>query len=127
LSLGGGGTYTPCTPPAYGTNKILTNNFQHVRLAKRFEALLRADDRFEIIGEVIMGLVCFRLKASEEANQMLLTKLNASGRIHMVPASLNDRFVIRFCVCNERAIDRDILIAYEIIKQTASIILRMFL
>ena len=68
-----------------------------------------------------------QLNPRQEANQMLLTKLNASGRIHMVPASLNDRFVIRFCVCNERAIDRDILIAYEIIKQTASIILCMFL
>uniref|UniRef100_A0A914EF78 Dopa decarboxylase n=1 Tax=Acrobeloides nanus TaxID=290746 RepID=A0A914EF78_9BILA len=111
----------------YGIEGLQKYIREHVRLAKRFEALLRADDRFEIIGEVVMGLVCFRLKASEEANQMLLTKLNASGRIHMVPASLNDRFVIRFCVCNERAIDRDILIAYEIIKQTASIILQEIL
>lgn len=67
-------------------------------MAKKFEALLRADEMFEIVGDVLMGLVCFRLKASDGINQSLLTKLNSGGRIHMVPASLCDRFVIRFCV-----------------------------
>lgn len=35
---------------------------QQVALAKEFESLVRADKRFEICAEVIMGLVCFRLK-----------------------------------------------------------------
>lgn len=70
-----------------------------------------------------MGLVCFRLKGSDEINQSLLTKLNSSGLIHMVPASLSDRFVIRFCVCHENATDHDIVTAYEIIKQMAHSIL----
>lgn len=42
----------------------------------------------------------------------------------MVPASLNDRFVIRFCVCAENAVERDINIAYDIISQTARQIIR---
>ena len=107
----------------YGVEGLQNYIREHVRLAKKFEALIRADDRFEIIGDVVLGLVCFRMKASDEANQNLLTKLNSSGRIHMVPASLSDRFVIRFCVCHEHANDRDIVIAYEIIKQTAQQIL----
>lgn len=52
-------------------------------------------------------------------NQLLLTKLNSSGCIHMVPASLNERFVIRFCVCHENTTKRDICIAYDTIKKTA--------
>lgn len=99
-----------------GLQKYIRN---HVRLAKKFEGLLRADDTFEIIGDVHVALVCFRLKGSDEINQKLLTKLNSSGRIHMVPASLNDRFVIRFCVCHEHANEHDINIAYEIIKHAA--------
>ncbi|KAI6241791.1 Aromatic-L-amino-acid decarboxylase [Aphelenchoides fujianensis] len=99
-----------------GLQKYIRN---HVRLAKKFEAMIRVDDQFEIVGDSHMGLVCFRLKGTNEANQTLLTKLNSSGRIHMVPASLSDRFVIRFCVCHEHANDHDILVAYEIIKQTA--------
>ena len=35
---------------------------EHVRLAKLFESLILADDQFEIVGDVIMGLVCFRMK-----------------------------------------------------------------
>lgn len=35
---------------------------QHVALAKEFESLVLADERFEICAEVVLGLVCFRLK-----------------------------------------------------------------
>jgi hypothetical protein len=55
-----------------------------------------------------LGLVCFRLEGSNALNQKLLSSINASGKIHMVPASLNDKFVIRFCVCRETAQDSDI-------------------
>lgn len=44
---------------------------QQVGLAKEFESLVRADKRFEICAEVIMGLVCFRLKVT-----MTLSKYN---------------------------------------------------
>ena len=54
-----------------------------------------------------MGLVCFRLKGSNALNQKLLSIINASGKLHMVPASLNDKYVIRFCVCRENATDSD--------------------
>lgn len=38
--------------------------FQHVKQAKAFEELVWNDNRFEVLGEVTMGLVCFRLKVS---------------------------------------------------------------
>jgi glutamate/tyrosine decarboxylase-like PLP-dependent enzyme len=34
-------------------------------LAKLFAELLKEDNRFEIIGDVIFGLVCFRLKVNQ--------------------------------------------------------------
>jgi len=37
-------------------------SLQQVALAKELESLVRADKRFEICAEVVMGLVCFRLK-----------------------------------------------------------------
>ena len=36
--------------------------FQHVTMALEFEKMMRKDERFEITHEVMMGLVCFRLK-----------------------------------------------------------------
>lgn len=35
-----------------------------MRLAKHFEKLVRADQRYEVTHPVTMGLVCFRLKVS---------------------------------------------------------------
>ena len=45
---------------------------------------------------------------SDELNQMLLSAINSSGKLHMVPASVNEKFVIRFCVCAQNATDDDI-------------------
>lgn len=55
-----------------------------------------------------MGLVCFRLKGSDKLNEKLLSNINASGKIHMVPASVNEQYVIRFCVNAENSTDDDI-------------------
>ncbi len=43
---------------------IYVFSLQQVALAKEFESLVRADKRFEICADVIMGLVCFRLKVT---------------------------------------------------------------
>uniref|UniRef100_A0A0K0DMJ5 Aromatic-L-amino-acid decarboxylase n=1 Tax=Angiostrongylus cantonensis TaxID=6313 RepID=A0A0K0DMJ5_ANGCA len=48
------------------------NVFKHVRLAKRMEALLQADPMFEIVGEVVMGLVCFRMRVNEESSLSII-------------------------------------------------------
>lgn len=49
-------------------HEIFMNNshplLQQVALAKEFESLVRADKRFEICAEVVLGLVCFRLKVT---------------------------------------------------------------
>lgn len=78
------------------------------------------DDRFEIVGKVTLGLVCFRLKGADILSKELLYMLNDSGQIHMIPANLNDRFVIRFCVCAEKASMDDIQQAWLIIKRAAN-------
>lgn len=44
----------------------LQNYIRHtIDLAKQFEGYVRADDRFEIVTEVTMALVCFRMKVIE--------------------------------------------------------------
>uniref|UniRef100_A0A1I8II82 Aromatic-L-amino-acid decarboxylase n=1 Tax=Macrostomum lignano TaxID=282301 RepID=A0A1I8II82_9PLAT len=48
---------------SYGIEGLQSYIRKHIRLAKQFEELVTADDRFEIVEEVLFGLVCFRLKA----------------------------------------------------------------
>ncbi|XP_076067665.1 aromatic-L-amino-acid decarboxylase-like [Oratosquilla oratoria] len=105
---------------SYGVEGLQKYIREHCRLAKRFEDHVRKDPHFEISAPVHLGLVCFRLKGENEASRQLLADINASGKLFMVPASLNNKFVIRFCVCAENATDHDIDLAWDIIQQFAS-------
>lgn len=52
--------------------------------------------------------MCFRLHGSDKLNEKLLSNINASGKIHMVPASVRDKYVIRFCAVAQHATSEDI-------------------
>ncbi|KAG8196572.1 hypothetical protein JTE90_003585 [Oedothorax gibbosus] len=99
----------------YGVEGLQKYIREHVRLTKKFESLVREDERFIVANEVHFGLVCFRLKGSNNLNQKLLSSINASGKLHMVPASLSGHYVIRFCVCAQHANDADIIHAWDVI------------
>ncbi|XP_050699463.1 aromatic-L-amino-acid decarboxylase-like isoform X1 [Eriocheir sinensis] len=105
---------------SFGVDGLQKYIREHCRLARRFEAHVRKEPRFEVASPVHLGLVCFRLRESNHINQKLLSSINASGKLHMVPASLNDRYVIRFCVCRQTATDEDIDYAWEVISQFAT-------
>ena len=64
-----------------------------------------------------MGLVCFRLKGSNELNRTLLSNINASGKLHMIPSAIHGRYVIRFCVCAQDAKESDIDYAWSVITE----------
>lgn len=46
-----------------------------------------------------------------------------SGKIHMVPALINEEYVIRFAVCAQRAVDDDISFAWNVITEMATDVL----
>merc|ERR1719471_694588 len=104
----------------YGVSGLQAYVREHCRLAKVFEALVRTDRRFQVCNNVRVGLVCFRLKGSDELNQKLLSTINASGKLHMVPANVNDKFVIRFAICSQNATDDDIDYAWKTIAKIAT-------
>lgn len=91
----------------------------HIKLAKQFEALVLEDKRFEVCNEVKLGLVCFRLKYTDKLNEKLLSAINASGKLHMVPAHVNDKYVIRFCAVAQNATADDVTYAWKVIVEFA--------
>lgn len=52
--------------------------------------------------------MCFRLVGSDKLNEKLLSIINGSGKLHMVPASVNEKYVIRFCAVAQSANEEDI-------------------
>ncbi|KAL1392851.1 hypothetical protein pipiens_012168 [Culex pipiens pipiens] len=108
---------------SYGITGLQNYIRHHIDLAKRFERLVLKDSRFEVCNEVKLGLVCFRLKGTDRINEKLLSCINASGKIHMVPASVNERYVIRFCATAQNATVEDIDYAWDVITDFAAEIL----
>ena len=53
----------------------------------------------------------------------MLKKLNSSGRIHCVPASLKGVYVIRFTVTSTRTTEENIRSDWKLIKATADMVL----
>ncbi|KAF2894093.1 hypothetical protein ILUMI_12082 [Ignelater luminosus] len=100
-----------------GLQKYIRN---HIRLAKYFESLVRKDSRFEVVNDVKLGLVCFRLLGPEAVNRNLLAAINASGKLHMIPSMVKGKYIIRFCVVNEHATEAHIEDAWNIINEHAT-------
>ncbi|KAJ8912635.1 hypothetical protein NQ315_015147 [Exocentrus adspersus] len=105
-----------------GLQKYIRN---HMKLAKHFESLVKKDNRFEVVNDVRLGLVCFRLLAPDTVNQTLLATINASGKLHMIPSMVKGKYIIRFCVTAERATRDDIEYAWRTITEHASDLLGM--
>lgn len=107
----------------YGIENLQAHIRKHVALAHHFEALVRGDDRFEITEEVIVGLVCFRLKGSNEINEKLLKTINGRGLIHMVPSKIRDVYFLRMAICSRYTEKEDVELSWKEVKETADEIL----
>lgn len=73
---------------------------EHLRLAQLFTSWVKEDARFELAAPTVMGVVCFRAKAAEEAasdklNSRLVEKINASGEAYLMQTKLRGRAVMR--------------------------------
>ncbi|XP_059131310.1 aromatic-L-amino-acid decarboxylase [Peromyscus eremicus] len=108
----------------YGVRGLQAYIRKHVALSHEFESLVRQDPRFEICTEVVLGLVCFRLKGSNQLNETLLQRINSAKKIHLVPCHLRDKFVLRFAVCSRTVESIHVQLAWEHIRELASSVLR---
>nr|KAF7399893.1 hypothetical protein H0235_015630 [Vespula pensylvanica] len=107
----------------YGVENLQKYIRSHIAQAHEFEALVLSDSRFEIVAEVILGLVCFRLKASNDVNEALLKRINGAGNIHLVPSKINDVYFLRLAICSRMSESSDILYSWKEIKQRADEVL----
>ncbi|XP_029633174.1 aromatic-L-amino-acid decarboxylase [Octopus sinensis] len=108
----------------FGIKKLQEIIRRDIKLAVEFKKLIEADARFEIFGEVIMSLVCFRLKGSNEINEQLVKDINNDGRIHLVPSKCDDTFFLRFSICSNRTTYEDVQHAYKVITEIVEKILK---
>lgn len=83
-------------------------------------AIRSIETSFHSTVQLQLGLVCFRLKGTDKLNEKLLSAINESGKLHMVPASVNERYIIRFCAVAQNATAEDIDYAWDTIVDFAN-------
>uniref|UniRef100_A0A8D0HM33 Aromatic-L-amino-acid decarboxylase n=1 Tax=Sphenodon punctatus TaxID=8508 RepID=A0A8D0HM33_SPHPU len=108
----------------YGVKGLQEYIRKHVKLAHEFEVLVRQDDRFEICADVILGLVCFRLKGSNKLNETLLKSINDARKIHLISCHLREKFVLRFAICARTVESVHVQFAWKHIEKLATELLR---
>ena len=109
----------------YGVEGLQKHIRQQVKLAEEFAALVRADERFQLPVPPKLGLVCFRLRASNAVNETLNKKINDAGKIHITPSKIRETYILRFAVCSRFTLETDIQLAWqEILNQVGQMEVR---
>ncbi|XP_061450819.1 histidine decarboxylase isoform X2 [Rhineura floridana] len=104
---------------SFGVKKLQDHVRHGTEVAKYFESLVRSDPLFEIPAKRHLGLVVFRLKGPNWMTEKVLKDLNKSGRLFVIPATIHDKFIIRFTVTSQFTTRDDILRDWNLIQQAA--------
>ncbi|MGH3005285.1 MAG: pyridoxal phosphate-dependent decarboxylase family protein [Gaiellaceae bacterium] len=90
---------------------------EHVRLARLFASWLEETPGWEIVAQYPFSVVCFRRAGSDEENEALLERANASGEVFISHTRLDGRYVLRLAVGNMRTTEADVRRAWELLQR----------
>jgi aromatic-L-amino-acid decarboxylase len=113
----------------FGRNGMAARIREHIRLAHLFTSLVKNDPQFELAAPTVIGVVCFRFIAGGEENadslsQVIVERINASGRSYLMQTKLRGRSVIRFGLGNILTTEDDVRCAWDLIQQAAAGLLK---
>ncbi len=99
----------------YGREGLQELIREHVRLAQLFASWIEETPGWEVVGRHDFSVVCFRREGSDEENQALVQRINASGEAFLSGTRLNDSFVLRLAVGNARTTEGDVARVWELL------------
>jgi aromatic-L-amino-acid decarboxylase len=105
----------------YGIEGLQHHIREHVKLAQEFAQWVRDDGQFELVVDPPLNLVCFRLRhGGDQANQRLLDRLNASGRLFLTHTKLDGTFTLRMSIGGTYTKREHVQSAWDLIRQAAT-------
>ena len=104
----------------YGREGLQQHVRETVRLAERFEDWVRAEPGWEVMTPRPFSLVCFRREGTDEENEELLERANASGEVFLSHTRLHERLVLRLAIGNARTTEEDVRLAWEVLRREAA-------
>ena len=92
---------------------------RHVELTQRLAALVRADDRFEIVAPHPLNLLCLRLAAGDQPTDRLIERANATGSVLFTRTVLDGRSALRFSIGTKATEWRHVAAAWQLLQSLA--------
>jgi aromatic-L-amino-acid/L-tryptophan decarboxylase len=113
---------------SFGIEGIRLKIREHIRLTDWFKLKIQADDQFELMAPVTLNLVCFRLhpkgiddlKDLNPLNELLLSSLNATGKVYLTHTKLNGAYTLRMVIAQTYVQERHVHAAWELIHAMAN-------
>jgi aromatic-L-amino-acid/L-tryptophan decarboxylase len=102
----------------YGREGLQERIREAVALAALFEGWVREEPGWEVVAPRPFSLVCFRRDASDEENEALLERVNATGEIFVSHTKLNGRYALRLAVGNARTTEDDVRLAWDVLRDS---------
>jgi len=99
---------------------------EHLRLAQLFTGWVNEEPGFEVVAPTVMGVVCFRIKAADDAsedklNSRMVETINAAGETYLMQTKLRGRAVMRLGLGNLLTTEEHLRRAWEIIREVAAV------
>jgi len=110
---------------SFGHEGIAARIREHLRLAQLFSKWIKEDPRFELSAPTVMGVVCFRAKAADDAmadrlNSRLVETINAAGETYLMQTKLRGRAVMRLGLGNILTTEKHLHRVWQIIRDAAA-------
>jgi aromatic-L-amino-acid decarboxylase len=103
----------------YGADELQRRVREHVRLAHEFASWVETAEDFELAAPVPLNLVCFRHRAGDETNQIIMDRVNESGRAYLTHTRLNDRLTLRLSVGQTNTRIEHVKQVWQLIQEAA--------
>jgi aromatic-L-amino-acid decarboxylase len=101
----------------FGAEGLRAIQREHVRLAELFADWVDADPDWELVAPQRFSLVVFRRNGSDDENEAVLERANASGEMFLSHTKLNGRYVLRLAIGNARTTEDDVRRAWEVLRR----------
>jgi aromatic-L-amino-acid decarboxylase len=104
----------------YGRDGLQALIREHVRLAQLFASWIEDAPGWEIAAQHRLSVVCFRREGSDEENEAILERVNASGEAFLSHTRLDGRLVLRLAIGNARTTEDDVRRAWDALHRASS-------
>ena len=101
----------------FGAEGLREIQREHIRLAQLFAGWVDEDPAWELVAPQRFSLVVFRRHGSDEENEAIVERANASGEIFLSHTKLDGRYVLRLAIGNARTTEDDVRRAWEVLNR----------